>query len=46
MDAASRSSLWQFDAAADGQRFLIATPESDAPQPVNVIVNWQSLLQR
>ncbi len=46
IDSSLSIALWQFDAAADGQRFLIATPESDAPQPVNVIVNWQSLLQR
>ena len=36
----------QFDVAADGQRFLMIVPSTDAPQPVNVILNWQSLLKK
>ena len=33
-----------YEAAPDGQRFLINTP-SDSPQPLNVIVNWPALLK-
>ena len=36
----------QFDVAPDGQRFLMVVPSTDAPQPVNVILNWQSLLTK
>lgn len=36
----------QFDVAPDGQRFLMVVPSTDAPQPVNVILNWQSLLKQ
>ncbi|MEQ1727549.1 MAG: hypothetical protein ABL982_04135, partial [Vicinamibacterales bacterium] len=36
----------QFDVAPDGQRFLMIVPSTDAPQPVNVILNWQSLLTK
>ena len=35
-----------FDVAPDGQRFLMVVPSTDAPQPVNVILNWQSLLKK
>ena len=33
-------------ASVDGQRFLMVAPSTDAPQPVNVILNWQSLLKK
>ena len=36
----------QFDVAPDGQRFLMVVPSTDAPQPLNVILNWQSLLKK
>nr|QIQ10691.1 Serine/threonine-protein kinase PknD [uncultured bacterium] len=33
-----------FDPAPDGQRFVMLVPTSTVPQPVTVIVNWQTLL--
>ena len=35
-----------YDVHPDGQRFIMLAPVSDAPQPVNVILNWQSLLRK
>jgi len=37
---------WQFDVAADGQRFLVNAPEGEqtAP-PINVVLNWTALLR-
>ena len=35
-----------YDAASDGQRFLVrATPQQQPPQALNVIVNWPALLK-
>ncbi len=46
IDPAGVMTYAQFDAAPDGQRFLMVVPSTDAPQPVNVILNWQSLLKK
>ena len=46
IDAAGAMTYAQFDVAPDGQRFLMVVPSTDAPQPVNVILNWQSLLKK
>ncbi len=35
-----------YDVHPDGKRFIMLAPVSDAPQPVNVILNWQSLLRK
>jgi hypothetical protein len=36
-----------YDVAADGQRFLVATPTGTREEPpITVITNWQSLLGR
>jgi Tol biopolymer transport system component len=36
-----------YDVASDGQRFLVrATPEQQAPQALNVIVNWPALVKK
>jgi hypothetical protein len=32
-----------YDARPDGQRLMMSASASDTPQPVNVILNWQSL---
>ncbi len=40
------TSLFPYDAAADGQRFIVLDPLSDASAvPITVIVNWPGLLQ-
>jgi hypothetical protein len=46
IDPGATLTYFQFDVAADGQRFLMIVPSTDAPEPVNVILNWQSLLER
>jgi Tol biopolymer transport system component len=35
-----------YDAHPDGKRFIMLAPVSDVPQPVNVILNWQTLMRR
>lgn len=41
------NSAWSpFQVTSDGQRFLVrATPEQQASQPLNVIVNWPALVK-
>ena len=40
-----RSYLANFDVSADGQRFLILAPGDDfVPTPMNIVINWQALL--
>ncbi|MEQ1910336.1 MAG: hypothetical protein ABMA15_16055 [Vicinamibacterales bacterium] len=46
IDPAGAMTYSQFDVSPDGQRFLMVVPSTDAPQPVNVILNWQSLLKK
>jgi hypothetical protein len=46
IDPAGAMTHSQFDVAPDGHRFLMVVPSTDAPQPVNVILNWQSLLEK
>ena len=37
----------EYDVTADGQRFIVnQIAEGDAPPPITVIVNWQSLLKK
>jgi len=37
---------WQFDVAADGERFLVNAPEGVQPTPpIEVLVNWTASLQ-
>lgn len=45
IDPGGAISYFQFDVHPDHQRFLMVVPLTDAPQPVNVILNWQSLLK-
>ncbi len=33
-----------FDPAPDGQRFVMLVPTSSVPQPITVVLNWQTLL--
>jgi len=35
-----------YDVHPDGKRFIMLAPVSDVPQPVNVILNWQTLMRR
>ena len=35
-----------YDAAADGQRFLMVAPAAETSRAVHVILNWESLLQK
>jgi Tol biopolymer transport system component/predicted Ser/Thr protein kinase len=41
---------YDYDVAADGKRFLVnsvsTTPESSAPEPITVVVNWLAALKR
>ena len=38
---------FDYDVAADGQRFLINTlPEQAGPAPITVVVNWTARLRR
>ena len=37
--------LYSYDIAPDGQRFLIAPPAQQAPEPLTLIVNWPVLLK-
>ena len=46
IDPGGASTYTQFDVAPDNQRFIMVVPVTDAPQPVNVILNWQSLLKQ
>jgi len=42
-----RSYLANFDVSPDGQRFLILAPGEDfVPTPMNILINWQTLLNR
>jgi eukaryotic-like serine/threonine-protein kinase len=36
----------QYDATADGQRFLVLTADETSESPVNVVVNWQEATQK
>jgi Tol biopolymer transport system component len=45
IDPGSASVFYQFDVHPDG-RFAMIVPETDAPQPFNVILNWQRLLKK
>ena len=46
IDPGGAIGFFQFDAHPDNERFIMAVPVNDAPQPVNVVLNWQSLLKR
>jgi eukaryotic-like serine/threonine-protein kinase len=46
IDPGGASTYTQFDVHPDNQRFIMVVPVTDAPQPVNVILNWQSLLKK
>jgi hypothetical protein len=46
IDPGGAIGFFQFDAHPDNERFIMAVPVSDAPQPVNVVLNWQLLLKR
>jgi serine/threonine protein kinase/Tol biopolymer transport system component len=46
IDIGLMGTLYLYDAHPDGQRFIILAPATDTPQPVNVILNWQSLLPK
>ena len=41
---------YDYDVAADGKRFLVNSvskaPESSAPEPITVVVNWLAALKR
>jgi hypothetical protein len=39
----SQGEMTVFDVHPDNERFIMVVPVSDAPQPVNVILNWPSL---
>jgi Tol biopolymer transport system component len=42
-----RSYLSNFDVSADGQRFLSMAPDADfVPTPMNILINWQALLNK
>jgi serine/threonine protein kinase/Tol biopolymer transport system component len=46
IDPGGAITYFQFDVHPDNQRFIMTVPVTDAPQPVNVILNWQSLLKK
>ena len=37
---------YQYDVSADGQRFLVATPEGNASPPLTLIQNWVAGLKK
>jgi len=45
LDPTTTVSATVYDVHPDGKRFIMLAPASDVPQPVNVILNWQSLLR-
>jgi eukaryotic-like serine/threonine-protein kinase len=45
IDPGGASIFYQFDVHPDG-RFAVVVPETDAPQPFNIILNWQTLLRK
>ena len=46
IDPGNANVFYQFDAHPDGRRFVMVVPEADAPQPFNVILNWQTLMKK
>jgi eukaryotic-like serine/threonine-protein kinase len=46
IDPGNANVFYQFDTHPDGRRFVMVVPEADAPQPFNVILNWQTLMKK
>lgn len=46
IDIGGMDTLQQYDVHPDGQCFVITAPAIDTPQPLNVILTWQSLLPK
>jgi hypothetical protein len=40
------SEIENYDAAADGSRFLVSTPEKGRESPIRVILNWPAALEK
>jgi hypothetical protein len=43
---AGELSLFPYDVASDGQRFLVAAAPSQTAEPLSVIVNWPALARK
>jgi hypothetical protein len=46
IDPGSAVSHSQFDVHPDNERFIMVVPLADAPHPINILLNWRSLLKR
>ena len=46
IDPGSAFSHSQFDIHPDNQRFIMVVPLADSPHPINIILNWRSLIQQ
>jgi hypothetical protein len=51
MPVANPGSVFRYDVAADGKRFLVITPpagmeNSGSPTPITVLLNWTSAVRK
>ncbi len=46
IDPGTMLATYQYAVHPDGKRFVIVAPMSDVPQPIYVILNWQTLLKK
>jgi dipeptidyl aminopeptidase/acylaminoacyl peptidase len=41
-----RTRGWMYDVSADSQKFLVAMPPKEKPEPLTIVSNWQRLLKK